>query len=408
MSDSYTLISVLGVSPAVLTETVFALREKTDRTPSAVHVITTRVGEAFVRARLQGEALDNPLSGLPFEDAEDRWTPFCRDILDRENALAIHYHVPEDDNGQPLSDVRNDTQDKQFGNLCYTLVERLTRSGQRALVGSMAGGRKTMSAHLMTAFSLYGRRKDHLTHVLLDNPELEDPRNGFYYPVPGSPNYLSHKNDLDLVEIPFLPIRAVVQDNVLAEMPRDERDPEALRKVLEPYAISRDDVERVTLELRDQEARLVFEGLGETLDVATLSPSQTATLLVFAELRRQVEGPLQKGHFYDNSVAYDDDPPGRIDDQRKAVATCCGRIVDPGDWTTWDPEKNHHSKAMSELKNRLAETPIAERMFVIDGSNTRPPLYDWVGVAPDFEVTALYPPSDDDWPFNNIPTPGAA
>ena len=394
----YTLLIAVGISPAVLTETVFAIHAGSGRVPSAVHVATTRIGRDTVEALLEGKERIDSRTGQPFKDAEDRWTPFCKDVLGRSQPIDITYHVPSV-GSQPLSDVRTSGEDTQFANTCHTLVEELTRGDALPVVGSIAGGRKTMSAHLMTAFSLFGRKQDELTHVLVSDPRLEKPDSTFYYPVPGSDTYHSHAQALDLVRIPFLPIRAVMEDEVLTQLPDDRRDLETLRDVLEPYEIARADVGDVTLVLGDQSARLRFTGTtqGDMVATCDLTPSQAATLLVFAEQRTRADAPLPAAALYDDTAP----GPHSVEAQRAAVARCCSQFDTP---KPWNPQKSHVSKAFSALKRRLDETPIATRMFAIEGAGSDPRLYDWAGAKPSFTVAVQYPetPAEADWPFDHI------
>src|SRR5690554_4447561 len=183
--ESYVLLIATGQSPQVLTETVWSLARQQQPAlfPSSVEVVTTAAGEAYLRARRLGDLQYDPISGTLIEDATNRWAPFCQEVLGMTEVVPLNIHVPKS-HGLPLEDVQTLGDDAAFADLCYGLVERLTREDMPPVVGSIAGGRKTMSAHLMTAFSVFARPADRLAHVLVSPDPLPGPlRNTFYYPT---------------------------------------------------------------------------------------------------------------------------------------------------------------------------------------------------------------------------------
>jgi CRISPR-associated protein (TIGR02584 family) len=390
----YVLVAAIGLSPAVLTETAFALHDQDGRQPREVHVVTTGTGAAYVRARLLGEAGHRDIRAQPFEDAEDRWGAFCRDVLGRAAAVPLHLHVPEV-GARPIGDVRHRGDDTRFANLCYGLVEELTRDPDALdLVGSIAGGRKTMSAHLMAAFCAYARPTDRLTHVLVADPDLENPRNGFYYPVPGSADYLRHQQALDLVDIPFPPVRAILDEEVLAKMPGERRDLEALRDALAPHAQSPHHVQAVRLRLRAGGPSVAFLGAGDdVLATCELTPKHAATLAVFAEQRLAAGGPVDRDTLYD--------PEGgvaAVEEQRQAVLYHCGG----GTLKPWTKAESL-SKDLSFLRNEsLKAVPLAVRMLDAQRAESDAGFfYDWPGEPPALTVELEYPGADP-WPFTHL------
>ncbi|WP_022835024.1 CRISPR-associated ring nuclease Csm6 [Salisaeta longa] len=391
----YVMLIAVGFSPAVLTETVFAIYERNrdvTRVPATVHVITTGKGEAFVRALLLGEDMRNPLTSQPFEDAADRWTPFCTEVLGLPNAVPLQIHVPTVDE-QPLQDVLDRGDDTRFANLCYERVRALTGDDALPLIGSIAGGRKTMSAHLMTAFSVYGRTEDRLTHILMADTTLERSRD-FFYPVPGTPEYARQVAALHLVEIPFPRLRGTLGDDVLDVADEaDDNHFEALRDALQPQALRRSDVDAVELKIRDREAPvLVFkDASGEVLARCPLTPKHAATLGVFAELHAQHAGPVPAPAFYAAENR------STIAAQRRALAEQCGRYEPLAPWH----DTTDVSQALSDLRNRLHAAPIAERMFAIEGITGATHRYDWPGAPPPFAVD-LARPTAGRWPFKHL------
>lgn len=388
----YVLLVATGRSPQVITETAFELYRREGRQPAEVHVLTTRVGAAHVRALLLGEEARSPVEGTLIEPADNRWSPFCRDVLGRDGPVEITVHVPESERDAPVDDIRQRGDDTLFANRCYRLVEQLTRRDALPLVGSVAGGRKTMSAHLMTAFSVYARPNDILTHVLLADPEFErDP--SFFYPKPGSPAY---GQLLDLVSVRFPRLRPLLDADLLDGLPDDRRDLEGILNALSPHLARYRTPSHITLSLTtDDPPRLSFTTGDEVLDTCTLAPNEAATFAVLADRLWDGEAVLAP-------VLCDDD---LVQKQRTTIRGLCTAAVDPSPkpWAT----PAQVSKALSALRQSLVTAPIAERYVLIEGVSTEPTRYQWPAsdhVREAFVVDSRHVP--DDWPYEHLPAPG--
>lgn len=385
----YVLLAATGRSPQVVTETVFELHRRENRQPAAVHVLTTRVGAAHVRALLLGGEVRSPVDGTRIEPAAERWALFCEDVLGRETPIELTLHVPATE--EPLDDIRRRGDDTLFANECYRLVEAHTRPDRLPLVGSVAGGRKTMSAHLMTAFSVYARPQDRLTHVLLTDPDLErDP--SFFYPEPGSPDY-GHL--LDLVRVRFPRLRSLLDEGLLEDLSDDRRDLEGILDALAPHLARYRTPDRIELVLTpDESPHLVFRDGEETLDRCTLAPNEAATVAVLAERLLQADAVAA-------STLCDDEA---VQAQRTAVRRLCTATLDPMPQPWETPAQV--SKAVSAVRQSLATTPVAERHAMIEGVSTDPVHYRWAN--PDIVREALAvssPHAPDDWPFAHLPAP---
>lgn len=177
------LLAVTGLSPQVVTETLYALgvRAGLDAgdtfAPTEIHIITTEQGAKIARTALlhpdggQFHALlrDYPQLGSPtFDDA--------------------HIHTIHDAAGQPLADIRTPQENAAAADSITALVAHLTRDPQAQLHVSIAGGRKTMGFYLGYAFSLFARPQDELSHVLVSSPFENHP--DFFYP-PANPRRLA-------------------------------------------------------------------------------------------------------------------------------------------------------------------------------------------------------------------------
>lgn len=207
------LLCVTGLSPQVVTETLYALavREAPAFIPTEIHLVTTQQGAEHARLNL--------LSRDP-----GWFHRLCRDYnlegirFDPENI-----HTLKAANGQPLDDIRSLADNESAANQITELVRGMTHDAQSALHVSIAGGRKTMGFYLGYALSLFGRSQDRLSHVLVTPPFEAHPL--FYYPTPYES--VIHTRDhpplaLDcrraevmLAEIPFVSLRHGLPEDLL-------------------------------------------------------------------------------------------------------------------------------------------------------------------------------------------------
>ncbi len=168
------LLAVSGLSPQIVTETLYALAVTSSEAerfvPTEIEIITTAEGAA----RIARDLLD------PSEGAFHR---LCSDYgLSGIAFTASHIHTVAGANGLPLSDIRTADENALLADAIAARVRALTADKDCALHVSLAGGRKTMSFYAGYALSLFGRDQDRLSHVLVNEP-FESVR-GFWYPPP--------------------------------------------------------------------------------------------------------------------------------------------------------------------------------------------------------------------------------
>ena len=170
---THVLISLCGTSPAVVTETVFALARAGDP-PRKVVVITTLTGEACLRSKLFESGIWEQL----------RRSLNC-DISFSLNQEHLRLLPSGNDSGDAL-DVADTLSAERAGSFILDVLRQYTENPDTRITFSIAGGRKSMSALGALCMSLLGRRDDRLCHILV-NPPFDDPalRPGFYFPVPG-------------------------------------------------------------------------------------------------------------------------------------------------------------------------------------------------------------------------------
>jgi CRISPR-associated protein (TIGR02584 family) len=207
--DRRILICTTGMSPQVVTETLFALAVRPSAgqqpwVPTEVHLISTRQGAEHARLNL--------LSTTP------GWFHKLRADYGLPPILFTpeHIHCIEAQDGQPLEDIRTPADNEATADRIAELIRSFSQQESAQLHVSIAGGRKTMGYYLGYAMSLYGRAQDRLSHVLVNGAFESHPE--FYYPTPyervihtrdpKNPLALDCRNaQVDLAEIPFVRLR---------------------------------------------------------------------------------------------------------------------------------------------------------------------------------------------------------
>ena len=233
--DRRILLTVMGLTPQILTETLYALAVRpTPGTPpflpSEIHVVTTRPGRDLMVDKL----LD-----------DGGFVRFCREY-DIDPATirfgADSFHVVSR-GGEELADITDDADNTTVADTITGLVRRFTADAAAAVHASLAGGRKTMGFYLGFALSLYGRPQDRLSHVLVSPPFESAPE--FYYP-PKEPADLvirgQRVNTRDasvmMADIPFVRLRDGLPQRLVAGSASYSDTVSAAQRALDPPALS--------------------------------------------------------------------------------------------------------------------------------------------------------------------------
>ena len=193
------LVAVTGMSPQIVTETLYALHTQQQWLPQEVHVLTTQTGADNIAASLLGEC---GFFRRLCEEYELQDIAFDKDFI----------HVIRDENGQPLADIRSPQENNLAADQIVRFIHDLCANGQTELHVSIAGGRKSMGFYIGYALSLFGRRQDKLSHVLVE--EAFEQHREFFYPPRQSVWLDTAKGRLDasqaqvmLADIPFVRMR---------------------------------------------------------------------------------------------------------------------------------------------------------------------------------------------------------
>ena len=201
-NQRHTLISVVGLTPQVITETLYyCWRLASPKIPiTEVFALTTRPGKQMLEDTLLGTG--GKLNAL----SDDYNLPPIR--FDSE-----HIHVLKSNDDKPLGDIWSADDNEAVADQIFAFVRKLTGAPHVCLHTSIAGGRKTMGLYLGLAMQFYGRPDDTLSHVLV-NPELESNREFFYPPADGAPipmkdgrSFPASQIRVELARVPLLLLR---------------------------------------------------------------------------------------------------------------------------------------------------------------------------------------------------------
>ena len=206
------LLAVSGLSPQIVTETIYALASNAEAAfvPTEVHLITTREGAQRAELSLLSDDLgwfhklctDYHLPGISFS---------------RKNI-----HIMRDANERGMDDIRSVEDNRAAADFITARVREFSADPTCALHVSIAGGRKTMGFYLGYALSLYGRPQDRLSHVLVSEPFENSIE--FFYPTPYSRVLQTRDGKLadtamaevTLAEIPFVSLRHGLPQKLLS------------------------------------------------------------------------------------------------------------------------------------------------------------------------------------------------
>ncbi|HLV00382.1 MAG TPA: CRISPR-associated ring nuclease Csm6 [Acidobacteriota bacterium] len=247
------LLAVAGLSPQVVTETIYALSQKSTPAfvPTEVHLFTTAEGAERARLML--------LSDHPGWFASLRKDYGLPEIYFSEETV----HVLKTLSGVPLQDIRTREENERVADLLTEKIRELTSDESCALHLSLAGGRKTMGFYAGYALSLFGRPQDRLSHVLVSPPYESNPQ--FFYPTPErhvifTPPPESRPLDtrqaqIELAEIPFVRLRPGLDERLLDGTARFSEVVAAAQRALDTPVL-RIDLDQKCIFAGDQEVHV--------------------------------------------------------------------------------------------------------------------------------------------------------
>ncbi|MCF6290161.1 MAG: CRISPR-associated ring nuclease Csm6 [Desulfobacterales bacterium] len=273
------LLAVSGLSPAVITETIYALfMEK--KPVDELHVITTGGGK--------GKLLETVLS--PYEGK-------LQALIDEYEMPPIDYnpqtnlHVLKDANGKEINDILTPDDNEILLTKCLQLTHEMTTRKDTTVYFLVAGGRKTMTSCLALAAQFYGRPRDRIYHVLIAPSEVERAKStktnrSFWYPPKEKQKYsytdftdgkvrtINSKDiQVNLINLPYVPARYFLSEQLMDEV----KQPADLLA-----GLIRDEKPALTISL--SERKLIF---GSMLEAELTHPTWLALYTFFAVKKQE-------------------------------------------------------------------------------------------------------------------------
>ena len=203
------LLSVMGTSPQVLTETLYAIYMQGKPFPDEVYLITSANAKAkavewlFEKGQIEYLKAHHRLPDFKFERG--------------------HILLMEHDDGELVFDGSEEQDQQSIADSITRIVAKFTSDENCQIHASIAGGRKTMAFYMGYAMSIFGREQDILSHVFVSKDfEFSDQ---FFFPTLND-NYIA-KNDkvlntkaakVTLLEIPFVRMRNMVDQSFINQI----------------------------------------------------------------------------------------------------------------------------------------------------------------------------------------------
>ena len=204
------LVAVSGQTPAIITETLWALENRLTTKVDEIRVITTSSGRDIIIKRLLGPG--------------GEFSRFCADYEIPPGRIAFSektVYTLKNSRGKPLEDIRTGDDNANAADQVYNLINEWCERKEERLLCSVAGGRKTLGIYLAMSLMMCGRKDDSLYHVLV-SPSFETSVPDFFYPPPLERFYIrgkgvgvthhpepisSNEASVELAEVPFLRLR---------------------------------------------------------------------------------------------------------------------------------------------------------------------------------------------------------
>lgn len=355
------LLAVTGLSPQVVTETLYALavQARPAWVPEAVHLITTGDGAEQARLNLLAEQ-----SGWFHRLRRDYGLP----DMDFD---AGHIHPIRDAAGRILADIRTPEDNEAAADFITEKVRQLTLDPAAAVHASIAGGRKTMGFYLGYALSLYGRPQDRLSHVLVSAPFEGHPQ--FYYPTPAETILQVHQGGksraldarearVTLASIPFVRLRQGQPRHLLEGTARFSDSVAAAQRAQDPP--------RLRLDLARGQAELGGQPV-------VLPPADLAFYALLARRAQAGQTPVRYTD-PDLGAAYLAEYARLAGRHSAQIERAEARLADP-DLKSWFDER------MSKTKRALlgALDPAAAGPYLIQSYGQRPRTRYGLALAPE-------------------------
>lgn len=280
------LIATMGSSPAVLTETVWALAHaKKPVIPDEIVVLSAKNSvDKMKRDLLEGR---EPIWGRLLSALK-------KDKISIGGKLvfgSMSIHVIPDAQKNELWDLRSSEDNLLAADFMMQEIRKYSESPDTEIIASIAGGRKTMSALLLSCMTLLGREEDKVVHVLLPEELEGGTEPPFYFPQKGvvhvsrrtGKKYKGDKLRSELFEVPFVRMRGWYQEKFKTNPPTYLSLVKKIQQVAPPAAVY-------------QKLEIDFDGSGyvrvlpERVDVKLSAPAFLLMVLIAKGITKEAIG----------------------------------------------------------------------------------------------------------------------
>lgn len=203
------LLAVMGTSPQVLTETLYAIHMQGKPFPDEVYIITS--------ANARAKTIE-----WMFEKGQIEHLKAHHNLPDFKFELS-HILLMEHDDGEAVFDGSEEEDQRSIADSITRIVAKFTEDDNCRIHASIAGGRKTMAFYMGYAMSMFGREQDTLSHVFVSKDfEFSDQ---FFFPTL-TDNYIAKNNmvlntkdaKVTLAEIPFVRMQNMVEKSLIKQI----------------------------------------------------------------------------------------------------------------------------------------------------------------------------------------------
>ncbi len=240
MDKRIVLVASMGMSPSVLTETVWCLaHQEVPIIPDEIVVLVAKnVADKLSKEVLGGE---DPIWRRLLKALK-------KDGFNVDGKLVFgntSIHVIPDAAGNAIWDLRSVADNLAAADFMLRQIRQYTETPDVEIIASIAGGRKTMSALLLSCMSILGREEDKVVHVLMPEELEGGAEPPFYFPQKGivhvsrrtGKKYKGDKLRSELFEVPFVRMRGWYQEKFKTNPPTYLSLVKKVQRVSPPAAV---------------------------------------------------------------------------------------------------------------------------------------------------------------------------
>jgi len=180
------LVVSVGVTPQIITETLWYYTYEDIRKFDRIFLLTTSIG----KDKIITELYDNGwLKKLEKALSVSKGTF----VIDEKDIIVL-----SDIDGNELEDIRTSKDSEDMMMHVFSIMKDLTNDPNERLTIVIAGGRKTMPATLALAASIYGRRQDEMVHVMVNDDLFW--KEDWFFPTDPKDN----QQEIEISKLPYL------------------------------------------------------------------------------------------------------------------------------------------------------------------------------------------------------------